>query len=86
MATEEKIAHSCAQGHTVKDLVEAWGEERFTEFYHWWWGQTGAICDGQKFNSETNEYEPSTCHPNIHGQVFYSHDVEKFVNGLPVID
>lgn len=75
----------CRLGYTAEQ-VKALTGDREQEFWHWMRGQTMAICEGQKFNRDTGEYETS-CGGVAHGMtIVYPWDLERFLKGLPIID
>lgn len=73
----------CELGYPVSQLETLLGD-RMTELNDWMYGQTAAICEGRKYNYETHEYESTDCGP--HGVVYYSWDVQRFLDGRPIID
>lgn len=73
----------CRYGYTTGQLRTIL-EDRFEEFFKWMYGQTMSLCDGRSYNHETKEYEKGCDEP--HGPVVYSHDLRRFLLGLPVID
>jgi hypothetical protein len=74
----------CQQGYPHSQLVEIFGPEKIKTFFHWMRGQTFSECDGQRYVHETKSYEPTGCGP--HGFVYYSWDVQRFLDGRPIID
>jgi hypothetical protein len=79
------LTQSCPDGLTDNDLKISLGS-RYEEFQNWMNGQTRSICDGRSYNYETKEYEATECASNPHGGVTYSWDVERFLDGRPIID
>lgn len=73
----------CQLGYTREQLKRIFGD-RLPDFNSWMIGQTGALCNGARYNYETKKEEPSGCGP--HGYVVYSWDVERYLQGRPVID
>jgi hypothetical protein len=73
----------CELGYTEEQLERILGD-RLPDFYRWMVGQTFTGCNGMRYNYLTGEYEPTGCGP--HGFVYYAHDVNRFLSGLPVID
>lgn len=63
----------CKFGYTGEQIKEITGE-RHDDFIKWFYGQTGAICDG--------EWPCSVSH----GMVVYEWDVERFLRGGRIID
>lgn len=74
---------ACRSGYTDAELREILGD-RHDAFRHWMRGQTMTVCNGRLYNHETREYYASECGP--HGPVTYGHDLQRFLDGLPVID
>jgi hypothetical protein len=71
-------------GMTSDDLKQCFSEEGLKRLYHWMRGQTGAICEGREWDYATSDYIDTDCGP--HGMVIYRHDVQRFIDGEPVID
>jgi len=76
----------CHGGYPIAQLQRELDEDTFEKLSTWMRGQTGMICTGQKYNYDTEKYEPSECGDEPHGMVIYSWDVDRFFLGLPVID
>ena len=74
---------SCELGYTIPDLKEILGN-RYDEFLNWMRGQTVAMCEGRKYNYDKHEYEDTGCGP--HGWAYYPWDVQRFLDGRPIID
>lgn len=74
---------NCHLGYTYEQLQDILGS-RLDEFSHWMVGQTMSICEGQQYNYEKKDYEPTNCGP--HGMVVYPWDLQRFLHGKPVID
>lgn len=72
----------CRVGYTVEQLERILGD-RIKEFYIWMRGQTFSSCDDRIYNHSTKEYEPG-CGP--HGFVYYPWDVQRFLDGSPIVD
>jgi hypothetical protein len=68
----------CESGYPVTQ-VEAILGDRMTEFNRWMRGQTGAICDGRKYDHNKREYHNTNCGP--HGMVVYAWDLRQFLDG-----
>lgn len=83
MKRKELPAPECGLGYTDSQLKTILGS-RYEEFIRWMRGQTVALCDGKRYDYEVNEYVNTGCGP--HGVVVYSWDLERFIDGLPVID
>ena len=75
----------CVMGFSESLLQSKMDEQQFARFSHWMRGQTVALCSGQLFDHETRTYVES-CDGHAHGTVYYSHDVYRFLAGLPIID
>lgn len=76
-------APACELGYTFEQVEQITGEH-FSDFEEWFAGQTGAICDGQRYNYDIREYEKTGCGP--HGCIIYPWDVERFLRGLAPLD
>lgn len=79
------VERACDLGLTVDELQARLGGQ-YDAFMRWMRGQTMSICDGRRYDHEARRYFPTRCAPGGHGVVVYSHDVERFERGLPVID
>jgi hypothetical protein len=77
---------SCPQGYTDKDLREILKGSLLDRFNKWMTGQTMSVCDGQGQRSELASYRSTPCYNNPHGAVVYAWDLERFLEGKPVID
>ncbi len=73
----------CQLGYTDDQLGRILGD-RLPEFFRWMAGQTVAVCDGRQYNYDTKEYEPTGCGP--HGSATYAWDLQRFLDGRPIID
>jgi hypothetical protein len=71
-------------GLTSEDLAEYFSEDGLKDLYHWMRGQTAAMCEGIEWDYATEDYIYTDCGP--HGMVIYRHDVQRFIDGEPVID
>lgn len=74
----------CAWGYTTQQLRRILGSH-FDDFGRWMRGQTMTLCNGQKYNHDTEEYEEA-CGGVSHGGVVYPWDLGRYLNNLPVID
>lgn len=75
----------CKLGYTREQIREMFGTgDRLAAFWSFMYGQTLGVCTGKKYNLVEDEYLPTGCGP--HGSVVYSHDVERFIRGLPPLD
>lgn len=84
----EQFPPSCPMGYTREDLQKYFGAVEGEAHPLWTQlnGQTGAICNGQLYSYENEEYFPSPCADNPHGFISYTHDVYEYWAGLPVSD
>ena len=84
----KKFPPSCPMGYTRGDLENHFGA--VTGQPHSLWqqliGQTGAICEGKRYNHEKREFEPTECADNPHGFISYTWDVLEWYRGQPVSD
>lgn len=78
------VKPECHLGYTRAQVVDVFGD-RVGEFDHWMRGQTIGLCEGKRYNYETEEYEPA-CEGVAHGPAWYPWDVQRFIRGDPVID
>lgn len=76
----------CHLGYPIQQLKDRLPDADFEDLNKWMSGQTGAICEGRRYDHETREYEPDECANEPHGFVWYTHDIERWKRGLPVID
>lgn len=74
----------CWLGYPQGQLQEILGEAGYHELGKWMYGQTMAICDGQRYDHDLQEYV-QTC-PEPHGIVVYVWDLGRFMANLPIID
>lgn len=74
---------ACELGYPGDQLERILGD-RLPAFGLWMSGQTGVICDGQRYSYERGESEPTGCGP--HGPVVYATDLTRFLAGRPIID
>lgn len=74
----------CRGGYTQRQIEEITGG-RFDEFTHWMRGQTMMLCEGYRYNHDTQEYE-TACGGISHGGIVYPWDLERFLSGRPIID
>lgn len=88
MAKHKKIKlpkPECKYGYTENQLIEILSPiNKYVEFNKWMYGQTGSICDGREYDYGKKEYVATGCGP--HGGVVYSSDLERFLQGRPIID
>lgn len=71
----------CWLGYPFSQLQDILGEDRAKELFNWMYGQTMAICDGQRYDHDLQEYLP-TC-PEPHGPVVYAWDFSRWLAGWP---
>jgi len=74
----------CKLGYPYSQLGDIFSPELKKEFFSWMRGQTFTECNGYQYDHEASTYEPSGCGP--HGWVYYTSDVQRFLEGKPVID
>lgn len=74
----------CELGFSQRQLEDVFPPEKFKEFIYWMRGQTSAICDGKTYDPQLKCSLPSGCGP--HGYVYYPWDVERFLDGRPIVD
>jgi len=77
---------ACPYGYTKEQIERIVGSARLEEFNLWMTGQTMTLCEGRSYNHEKREYVENACANDPHGAVVYTHDLRRFVAGLPVID
>lgn len=76
----------CRLGFTYQQLKEIFpNEDEFYRFGDWMRGQTGAICEGKRYDHDL-KVELVACAGVAHGMIVYPWDVRAFINGDPVID
>ncbi len=76
----------CESGYTKTQLDQILRNRRMElEFTAWMGGQTQSLCEGRKYNHETKEYEEA-CGGVAHGSVVYPWDLQRFLDGFPIID
>lgn len=86
MTKKKKIvmpAPECELGYPDSQICSIMGE-RYNEFMRWMNGQTMALCDGRSYDYASQSYKLTGCGP--HGGVVYSGDVQRFLEGHPIID
>jgi hypothetical protein len=75
----------CKLGYPDSQLRKIFkSDETYKRFFSWMRGQTFSSCDGTSYNHEKKALEPTNCGP--HGYVYYASDVNRFIEGRPVID
>lgn len=73
----------CALGYTHSQIEEILGQ-RTEEFWLWMSGQTVALCNGTKYDYQNKAMLDTGCGP--HGGAVYPWDLQRFLDGLPIID
>jgi hypothetical protein len=84
MAKSELPAPQCRGGYPAYQVEEILGD-RAEEFWAWMRGQTMMLCNGERYNHDTQMYEAS-CGGVAHGTVVYPWDLLRFLEGRAVID
>jgi len=74
----------CSLGYPESQLLDIISAEQLKNFYQWMSGQTFTICEGSKYDHIQKRSVPSGCGP--HGYVYYPWDVERFLDGRPIVD
>ena len=74
----------CVSGYTRAQIEEILGD-RTAEFWAWMRGQTMTLCEGRKYDHGTKSYVVA-CNGIAHGPVVYRWDLERFIDGRPIID
>lgn len=82
---EIHVPPRCEMGYPEDQLRELLHTHEYDRLMQFMYGQTVGVCEGRKYNHETKEYEVA-CNGVSHGVVVYSHDLERFIAGLPVVD
>ncbi len=72
----------CSLGYTDDQLDQILGQRR-QEFNKWMSGQTVALCDGREYDYATGGYIPTG---KAHGSATYPQDLQRFLDGRPIID
>lgn len=78
----------CPFGYSEQQVREILARNGKTEeeWGNFLFGQTVALCDGRTWDEESRLYHPSPCFQEPHGTVVYPWDMDRFLQGLPVID
>lgn len=74
----------CEYGYTYDQLEDVLGAG-LGDFGSWMRGQTMTLCEGRRYNHDTKEYEES-CGGLAHGGIVYRWDLERYLEGRPIID
>lgn len=73
----------CTHGYSFDLLEETLGAARFAELMDWMRGQTMMLCDGRRYDHDTQEYYETH---DAHGPVVYTWDIQRFLRGGPILD
>lgn len=73
----------CTHGYSFDLLEGTLGDARFSELMDWMSGQTMMLCDGRRYDHDTQEYYETH---DAHGPVVYTWDVQRFLRGGPIVD
>lgn len=74
---------NCTYGYSFDLLEETLGAETFESLMDWMHGQTLMLCDGRRYDHETESYTETH---DAHGPVVYTGDVRRFLNGGWIYD
>lgn len=93
---------TCPLGYTVSDLESMFTPDQLRRFNWWMRGQTCSVCDGRTYNHDRREYTTTSCCTESlgragmwvantekttgHGVVCYTWDVQRFIDGGPIVD
>lgn len=77
---------TCPLGYTLAECERIVGSYRYDNFRLWMRGQTATFCDGQVYDPSTGEYRKDTCWKAPHGFVIYEHDLQRYLDGRPIVD
>lgn len=77
-------APECEGGYTYRQRAEILGD-RLDEFGNWMRGQTMMLCAGRRYSYGAGDYVPA-CNGVAHGVVVYPWDLQRFLDGGPIID
>lgn len=75
----------CDYGYTLTQLQESLDAVTFKHLNEWLYGQTAMWCSGSVYNHDLGSYEQA-CGGVAHGTVIYTHDVDRFLLGVGVVD
>lgn len=73
----------CTHGYSFDLLRGTLGAERFAGLMDWMHGQTMMLCDGRRYDPETEGYTETH---DAHGSVVYAWDVSNFLRGRSILD
>jgi hypothetical protein len=87
ITAKEMPAPECEGGYPSWQVGDMLAERKISavEFQCWMRGQTMMLCQGQRYNYETEKFEEA-CGGVAHGGVVYVWDMLRFLNGQPIID
>lgn len=74
----------CSGGYSVTLLKQHMDGQQLARLNVWMTGQTMMFCTGKLYDHDKQEYIDDCETP--HGAVIYSHDLERFLHALPIID
>ena len=74
----------CEDGFTDRQVRDITGD-RYDEFCRWMYGQTMSLCEGRKYDHARRTYYES-CGGVAHGGIVYKWDLQRFLDGRPIID
>jgi len=78
---------SCPLGYTLDDLMVIFPlAEELDKFFSWMRGQTGGICEGRRYDYEIKQSISEECASTPHGMVIYKWDVQRYIDGGPIVD
>ena len=84
MDTRVKLPNpECEWGYTEVQIEQICSVPE--DFRKWMYGQTMALCEGRKYNYDTQEYEES-CGGVAHGMIVYPWDLVRYIECRPVVD
>lgn len=67
--------------------LETWlGSQGYRRLMLWMDGQTMAVCEGQRYHSESDGYRPDRCAHAPHGPVVYRWDLARWLEAGPILD
>ena len=83
--TSPVVEPSCPLGYTQSDIRALLGDGEGL-FMTWMNGQTFALCHGYYYDHDLEINLHSACAENPHGPVYYTWDVQRFINGRKIVD
>lgn len=83
MTYQELPPPDCKYGYTQDQLEQMFGVA-LPVFKRWMRGQTVMVCEGVRYNHDTNKYEDDCV--TGHGMITYAHDVARWLGGREIID